>query len=139
MRGGEFRLPCVKECEHSPCRRRIDAVQQLMVQHGACFKALHSALRLAFLICAENIGRVIAKKICRDIVGTFDMSGDAHLERGEHGFLAALFVVPLVDDVDKLAAVVQFKPEADLKSSIPARRGDDALFQHRLIVRGQSL
>ena len=139
MRGGEFRLPSVKECEHSPCRRRIDAVQQLMVQRGACFKALHSASLFTFLICAENIGRVIAEKVCRDAGGAFDMSGDTHLARDEHGFLAALFVVPLVDDVDKLAAVVQFKPEADLESLVPARRGDDALFQHCLIVRGQSL
>ena len=139
MCGGEFRLPCVKECEHSPRCRRIDAVQQRVVQRSACFKALHSALRLAFLICAENIGRVIAEKVCRDTGGAFDMSGDAHLERDEHGFLAAWFVVPLVDDVDKLAAVIQFKPEADLESLVPARRGGDVLFQHRLIVRGQSL
>ena len=67
------------------------------------------------------------------------MSGDTHLARDEHGFLAVLFVEPLIDDVDKLAAVVQFKPEADLESLVPARRGDDVLFQHRLIVRGQSL
>ena len=132
-------LPGIKEREYGVRRRGIYTVQKLVVQRGAGFKALNGALRLTLLVSAEKIGRVVAEKICCNVQCALDMRRDTHFIGDKGGLFAVLYALAAVDNVDKLARVADLKPEADLESPVPAGRGDSALLQKRLIVRGQSL
>lgn len=60
--GGCIRLPAVKKGEDGFGGRGVHAVEHLVVEGGTGFEALAGALGLALLVCAQQIGRIVAQK-----------------------------------------------------------------------------
>ena len=101
--GGCIRFPAVKKGEDGFGGREVHTVENLVVKGGTGLEALAGALGLALLVCAQQIGRIVAQKVRGDAGGALDPVGDRELTGGDDGLFALGDFLPQVVEGEKLA------------------------------------
>ena len=101
--GGCIRLPAVKKGEDGFGGRGVHTVEHLVVKGGTGLEALAGALGLALLVCAQQIGRIVAQKVRGDAGGALDPVGDRKLTGGDDGLFALGDFLPQVVEGEELA------------------------------------
>ena len=139
MRGSLRRIPAVKISKERPGCGAVYAVQNGVMQFGTGLEAIRRALRLAFFVCAQQIGRVIAQKVGCDAGGTLDVRRYAHCTRGKDCLFAHLRFCAQVEHGNQLPGVIQPQLIAHLKAVIPAGGRKLALSDKLLVIGGKCL
>ena len=139
MGGGCIRLPAVKKGEDGFGGRGVHAVEHLVVKGGTGLEALAGALGLALLVCAQQIGRIVAQKVRGDAGGALDPVGDRKLTGGDDGLFALGDFLPQVVEGEELAVGAEAQFIADFEAAVPAGGLHLALSQKLLIIGGECL
>ena len=137
--GGCGGVPVVKKGEDGFGGRGVHTVEHLVVEGGTGFEALAGALRLALLVCAQQIGRVVAQKVRGDAGGALDPVGDRELTGGDDGLFALGDFLPQVVEGEELAVGAEAQFIADFEAAVPAGGLHSALGQKLLIIGGECL
>ena len=137
--GGCIRLPAVKKGKDGFGGRGVHAVENLVVESGAGFEALAGTLGLALLVCAQQIGRIVAQKVRGDAGGALDPVGDRELTGGDDGLFALGDFLPQVVEGEELAVGAEAQFIADLELTVPAGGLHLALLQELFIIGGECL
>ena len=137
--GGCIRLPAVKKSEDGFGGRGVHTVEHLVVEDGTGLEALAGALGLALLVCAQQIGRVVAQKVRGDAGGALDPVGDRELPGGNDGLFALGDFLPQVVEGEELAVGAEAQFIADFELTVPAGGLHLALLQELFIIGGECL
>ena len=135
MRGSLRRIPAVKISKERPGCGAVYTIQNGVMQFGTGLEAIRRALRLAFFVCAQQIGGVIAQKVGGNAGGTLFMRWYAHCTRGKDCLFAHLRFCAQVEHGNQLPGIVQPQLITHLKAVVPA--GDRKLtLPDKLLVIG---
>ena len=134
MRGSLRRVPAVKISKERPGCGAVHAIQNGVMQFGTGLEAIRRALRLAFFVCAQQIGRVIAQKVGCNAGGTLDMRRYAHCTRGKDCLFAHGLFGEKGDNADQLPGIVQAQLVTYLKAVVPAGGRKLALPDKLLVI-----
>ena len=137
--GGCIRLPAVKKGEDGFGGRGVHTVEHLVVKGGTGLEALAGALGLALLVCAQQIGRIVAQKVRGDAGGALDPVGDRKLTGGDDGLFALGDFLPQVVEGEELAVGAEAQFIADFELTVPAGGLHLALLQELFIIGGECL
>ena len=139
IRGSLRRIPAVKISKERPGCGAVYAVQNGVMQFGTGLEAIRRALRLAFFVCAQQIGRVVAQKVGGKAGGTLFMRRYAHCTRGKDGLFAHGLFGEKGNDPKQLPGIVQPQLVAHLKAVVPAGGRKLALPDKLLVIGGKCL
>ena len=139
MRGSLRRIPAVKISKDRPGCGAVDIVQQPVVQRRTGIEALLCTLRLAFFVCAQQIGGIIAQQVCRNTGRALDVRRYAHCTRGKDGLFAHGLFGEKGNDPNQLPGIVQTQLVAHLKAVVPAGGRKLALPDKLLVIGGKCL
>ena len=132
-------LPGVEKGEDGLSSGGSNAIQQLVVQGCAGLEALNRAFRFAFFISPQQIGGVVAQKICRNAGGALYMGRNGTLDGSQHLLFAFLHGNVLVLCVQQPAGIVDHQIKAHVEGVVPAGGRDGPLLQKLLVIRGERL
>ena len=139
MRSSLRRVPAVKISKQRPGCGAVDIVQQPVVQRRTGIEALLCTLRLAFFVCAQQIGGIIAQQICRNTGRALDVRRYAHCTRGKDGLFAHLCFRAQVEHRNQLPGIVQAQLVAHFKAVVPAGGRKLALPDKLLVIGSKRL